>query len=121
MENDVDYEQVGRFIYGFVRVRSCFDSFCQALEPGAAPISPDTPVRHHADRAQVMLAQRYGAESTVVREFGALTELMLAGDARMGQIKAGFDAANVPSDAETGDLLSVPARLDRIRQLMSAA
>ena len=121
MEAAVDYEQVGRFIYGFVRVKASFDAFCRALEQGAHPITPDMPVRQYVDRAQAVLTQRYGADSIIVREFGTVATVMLAGDDRMTQIKAGFDTANVPGDAETDALLSVQSQLDHIRQLMSAA
>ncbi|MBZ2206870.1 hypothetical protein [Massilia soli] len=121
MEAAVDYEQVGRFIYGFIRVRGSFDAFCRALEQGAHPLTPETPLSQYADQTQVVLSQRYGAGSVIAREFSEVAAVMLAGDGRMSQIKSGFDAVNVPGDAETDGLLSVQARLDHIRQLMSAA
>ena len=121
METDVDYEQVGRFIYGFVRVRGNFGFFCQALAPAADPIPPDMPVSHFVGRAQEVLAQRYGADSAIAREFSETATIMFAGDVRMNDIKAGFDATKVPGDGETNRVLGVQARLDHIRQLIATA
>ena len=121
METEVDYEQVGRFIYAFVRVRGSFDAFCGALEPGAQTITPEMPVSQYADRTQAVLTQRYGAGSSILVEFNELRAAMLAADKRMSEVKAGFDSTIVPTDAETNRVLGVPARLEHIRCLINAA
>lgn len=121
METEVDYERIGRFIYGFIRARSSFEVFCQSLVQGAHPITPETPLRQFVDRTQAVLTQRYGAGSVIVSEFSEAAGVMLAGDERMGEIKAGFDATKVPGDAETNGVLSVQAKLEHIRQSMAAA
>lgn len=119
METEVNYEKVGRFIYGFIRVRGSFDFFCQSLEQGGDPITPDMPVRQFLGRTKDLLTLRYGANSVIAREFSETAAI--TGDERMNDIKAGFDTTKVPSDAETSSVLSVQARLDHLRQLMDAA
>ena len=121
METNVDYEQVGRFIYGVNRVSGSFDYFCQSLGQGADPITPDMPVRQFVDRTRAVLDQRYGAGSVIVNEFSETAAVMLAADQRMSDIKAGFDAANLPGGDEINNVLGVPARLEHIRQLIAAA
>lgn len=121
MESGVDYMQVGRFIYGFNRIKGSFDRFCGALEPGTTPITAETPVREVADRAEAELVQRYGAESPIVREFLEVSKIMRSGDDRLTQIKGAMSDLTIPADAETDQVLGCQQKLDHIRQLMNAA
>lgn len=120
MDGTRDYEKIGRFIYGFVRVKGGFDSFCQAVERGSHPIAAETPVSELADRVEAVLTLRYGTGSLIVSEFIEVANIMRACEDRMSQLKEGFRAGEEPDEAEAASMLSCQQKLDHIWQMMSA-
>ena len=126
MESQLDYELVGRMIYGFNRVKGDFDSFCRGLEQrageqGAHPFNLETPVRELAERTVPLLSKHYGAGSMIVNQFNEVSDIMAAGEVWFNQMKELGLAVCLPDVAQTARVLSCQQKLSHIRQLMNAA
>lgn len=129
MEREVDYQLVGKFIYGFQRVLFGVEHFCNRLERRLGDESSTRKADLLAEpggRAAALLIQHYGADSLIAREFLALLDALRLHDARFAGITGKFQtgraiAGTEPDEAETARLLSCQQELDRIWRLIDAA
>lgn len=116
MDENQNFEQVGRFIYGFQRVRMTLAGLYRMLD-GSGQAEPELP--ELASRTAALFARRRATDAVAVSGFNALTESVQKYGARLDELLTQVDLDNVPDEDELQGLLNCQHDLERYQRLLA--
>lgn len=117
MDDNQKFMQVGRFIYGFQRVRMTLAGLYQMLDDSG---HTELELAELASRTAALFARRRAADAVAVSGFNAVIEVVQKYGARLDELLARVDLDNAPDEDELQGLLHCQHELERYQRLLAS-